>query len=122
MKSRPLSRRLAIVMLFLYGLTLVCAMALPLVMGKDMQLLCTSTGMKFVNIQNQQSNNASFMQMSDCPLCFTPGLEATWPSFEPVPPSHLLSYLLRSIPAARLATLIVSARPARGPPAFLPLI
>ena len=121
MKFPILSRRLAAFMLLLYGLTLACAMAVPVVIGKDMQLLCTSTGVKFVNIQNQQTNPVPVMQMHDCPLCLA-GLEATWPSFEPVPPNHLLSYLLRSIPAARLATLIASALPARGPPAFLPFI
>ena len=43
------ANRLVIAVLFLYGLTLGVAMAAPMMAGKGISMVCTSTGIKFVN-------------------------------------------------------------------------
>jgi hypothetical protein len=119
MKFLNISRRLVFVVLFLYGLTLASAIAAPVVFGNDMKLMCTSTGFKFINIKDPSSpTNESSNHGANCPLCLNPGLEPTWPVLTIAPFIHSLSYQVRSIPAARLASIVSAPLPARGPPAF----
>jgi hypothetical protein len=119
MKFINLSRRLVFAVLFLYGLTLTSAIAAPVVFGKDMKLMCTSTGFKFINIKDPSSSTSQTSHHgANCPLCLNPGLEPTWPVLAIAPFVHSLSYQVRSIPAARLASIVSAPLPARGPPAI----
>jgi hypothetical protein len=84
-----------------------------------MSLVCTSSGIKFVSKTDAADSKAARMGMThllDCSLCVATGLPP--PPIIPVMAEapHELSYALRSIPAARLASIVSAPLPARGPP------
>jgi len=123
LQSRPmhalrLSRRLIRFVLFLYVLTLGVAIASPLVNPEAMDLICTSSGYKFINKLDAggKKTDAGMSHLLDCPMCMATGI-TPFPALHDVPePPHVLSYALRSIPAAQLASLTSAPLPARGPP------
>ncbi|MFZ6656806.1 DUF2946 family protein [Undibacterium sp. TJN19] len=115
-------RHLARAVLMMYVLTLGVAMASSLVKSDGMGLICTSTGYKFINQNGDISDkdgkgiNQGKSHLLDCSLCVATGLPASMPQLDAITPPHELSYATRSIPAARLASLVAAPMPARGPP------
>ncbi|WP_395007596.1 hypothetical protein [Undibacterium sp.] len=110
--------KLVIAVLFLYGLTLSIAMAAPMVEGKGMSMVCTSTGIKFVNESGKIVDGKSTTHTIQCSLCVPTGITPSLPLLHAVPPVHSLSYATLSIPSARLAAIVSAPLPARGPPQF----
>ena len=97
--------------------------------SEAMNLICTSTGYKLVSqtgeIGNNAANNATnnggdssktITHLLDCSLCLATGIPPALPQQHACEPPHVLSYALRSIPAARLAAIVAAPLPARGPP------
>jgi hypothetical protein len=112
------ANRLVIAVLFLYGLTLSVAMAAPMVEGKGMSMLCTSTGIKFVNESGKIVDGKTITHTLECSFCVPTAIAPALPAMDVCPPVHTLSYATLSIPAARLAAIVSAPLPARGPPQF----
>nr|WP_315484389.1 hypothetical protein [uncultured Undibacterium sp.] len=112
------ANKLVIAVLFLYGLTLSVAMAAPMVTGKGMSMVCTSTGIKFVNESGKIVDGKSTTHTLECSFCVPTAIAPELPVLSVCPPVHTLSYATQSIPAARLAAIVSAPLPARGPPLF----
>jgi hypothetical protein len=112
------ANKLVIAVLFLYGLTLSVAMAAPMVAGKGMSMVCTSTGIKFVNESGKIVDGKSTTHTLECSFCVPTAIAPELPILSVCPPVHTLSYATQSIPAARLAAIVSAPLPARGPPLF----
>ncbi len=112
------ANKLVIAVLFLYGLTLGVAMAAPMIAGKGISMLCTSTGIKFVNESGKIVDGKATTHTLECSFCVPTGIAPELPLIEVCPPVHALSYATQSIPAARLAAIVSAPLPARGPPLF----
>lgn len=124
-----ISHRLIRTVMLLYIMTLGVAMASSLVNPAAMNLICTSTGYKYID-QNgklvdvdptsEQAKDAKsgMHHWLDCSMCLATGITPSLPNQDAIAPPHALSYALRSIPAARLASLVAAPLPARGPPSL----
>lgn len=122
-----ISRRLIRTVMLLYIMTLGVAMASSMVNPAAMNLICTSTGYKYID-QNgklvdvdpasEQAKDAKsgMHHLLDCSMCLAIGITPELPKQDAFEPPHALSYALRSIPSARLAALVAAPLPARGPP------
>ena len=105
-------------MLAWFALSIVIAVASPLIKPQGMELICTGTiGVMKVVIQTDDGPQEVSTHTLDCPLCAS--MTAPPPvarlMAEPVQP---LAYVMRSIPAACMASLTGGPPPARGPPVF----
>jgi len=113
-------RHLVRAVLLMYVLTLGVAMASSVVKSGEqgMNLICTSTGYKFIKAEGSGSKEAgkSMTHLLDCSMCLAASLPASFPQTTVFPVPHALSYATRSIPAARLAAIVAAPLPARGPP------
>lgn len=112
-------RYFARIILLIYIMTLGVAMASSVIKSDKlgMNVICTSTGYKFIKQSGDKSQDSGQAgHLLDCSLCLASGLPATWPQTELSEPPHSLSYTTRSIPAARLASIVAAPLPARGPP------
>jgi len=119
--SRSCFRHIVRTVLLLYVLTLSVAMASSLVKSDSMNLICTSTGYKFIsqpgpNGEDGKNAGKSMTHLLDCSLCLATALPSVLPQMDAYVPQHALSYATRSIPAARLAAIVSAPLPARGPP------
>ena len=120
----PLScfRQLVRAVLLMYVLTLGVAMASSVVKAGEqgMNLICTSTGYKFVKADGTdvKETGKSMTHMLDCSMCLAASLPASFPQTTVFAAPHALSYATRAIPAARLASIVAAPLPARGPPAI----
>ena len=120
------AHRLILAVLLIYVMTLCVAMAAPMLKAQGSTILCTSTGIKYVSAsgeitdakdQTQDGKQGKMQGHSlECSLCVPSGITPALPSLDAAPTIHSLSYATRSIPAARLATLVSAPLPARGPP------
>jgi hypothetical protein len=111
-----LARRLARWVLLCFALSLGVAIASPLTHPQAMELVCSSGGAVKLLVTAADGSTQVVSQMGDCPLCITAG--APPPSASRVAePVQALSYALRSIPAAHIASTAAAPLPARGPPA-----
>jgi hypothetical protein len=110
------------IVLMLYVLTLGVAITSPMMNPQAMAIVCTSTGVKLIDISvgktqsDSGKGSASMGHLLDCPMCLATSLPASVFNTTSVEPPHLLSYVLQAIPAARLASITAAPLPARGPP------
>jgi hypothetical protein len=115
-------RHLVRAVLLMYVLTLGVAMASSVVKSGEqgMNLICTSTGYKFIKADGSgvKETGKSMTHMLDCSMCLAASLPASFPQTTVFAAPHALSYATRSIPAARLASIVAAPLPARGPPAI----
>ena len=94
------------------------AVASPMVHPQAMELVCSSGGAVKLLVKTDNGVQEMGAHSLDCPLCLVGGApppQATTTAAAPVQP---LAYVLRSIPAARLAARTAAPLPARGPPAL----
>ena len=91
------------------------AVASPIVKPQAMELVCSSAGAVKLFVQTDDGLQEMGSHTLDCPLCLVGGVPPPQAraSAAPVQP---LAYVLRSIPAARLAARTAAPLPARGPP------
>lgn len=115
-------RHLVRAVLLMYVLTLGVAMASSVVKSGEqgMNLICTSTGYKFVKADGDgvKETGKSMTHLLDCSMCLAASLPADFPQTSVYAAPHALSYATRSIPAARLASIVAAPMPARGPPSL----
>jgi hypothetical protein len=112
------TNKFVIAVLFLYGLTLSIATAAPMFEGKGMSMVCTNTGIKFVNESGKIVDGKATTHTLECSFCVPTGIAPELPMQDAYLSVHALSYATQSIPAARLAAIVSAPLPARGPPNF----
>ncbi len=101
-----------------FALSIGVAIASPIVKPQAMELICSGSGVMKMLVKTDDGTKEVLSYTMDCPLCAN--------SSAPPPPAALLTatllqplaYVLRSIPAARMASLTAAPLPARGPPSF----
>ncbi|MDO8700018.1 MAG: DUF2946 domain-containing protein [Rhodoferax sp.] len=100
-----------------FALSIGVAIASPIVKPQAMELICSGSGVMKLLVKTDDGTKEVSSRTMDCPLCVSVSAPppAVRLSVEPVQP---LAYVLQSIPAAHLASLIAPPLPARGPPAF----
>jgi hypothetical protein len=111
-------RFLHLTVLLWFAMTLGAAIASPIIKPALFDVICSGSGVVKIIVHDQDSSAGDGDRMvMDCPLCFAPvGLMPT-----PVlvaQTSDPLAYVLKSIPAARLAAATLAPLPARGPPSL----
>jgi hypothetical protein len=118
LRNSPWLARLA---LLWFALTLGVAVASPMVHPQSELVICTGAGMlKVVLADDGTVTTATGTDTADalfCPLCMVGGAP-TSVVVQTVEPPYALSYVLQSIPAARIAAVTGAPLPARGPPAI----
>lgn len=83
--------------------------------GVSFELVCSGAGTAKLIKKTDGAAESSAASM-DCPLCAPGGAPPpSVPALAPVPPQPL-AYVLRAIPAARIAAITAAPLPARGPP------
>ncbi|WPB57710.1 hypothetical protein [Xylophilus sp. GOD-11R] len=116
MPARHTARLIARFVLAWFALYLGAAVASPLVHPTmSFELVCSGAGTAKLIKKSDLDGQVSSASM-DCPLCAPGGAPPpSVPALAPVPPQPL-AYVLRSIPAARIAAITAAPLPARGPP------
>lgn len=125
LKRRLIFFRLAQLLLLLYGLTLGVAIVSPVINPKILNLVCTSTGYKFIaqdviaDRSDAGSTSDTTMQghLLDCSLCLPSGILLDRFDGVAYRATHLFAYRLPSISEPEFGSVIAAALPARGPPA-----
>ncbi len=111
------TRTLARLVLVWFALTVGAAIASPLLKPQSFDLICTGAGVMKVIPKTDDGKAPAAGLMLDCPLCATTGTPP--PSASAVPEPHQpLSYALKAVPAAHIASRTAAPLPARGPPVF----
>lgn len=101
-----------------FALSVGVAVASPIIKPQAMELICSASGVMKLLIKTDDGGKVVSLHTLDCSLCATgsaPPPPTVRLSFEPVP---ALTHVLRSVPAAHIASLTAAPLPARGPPAF----
>lgn len=122
-----ISHRLIRAVMLLYIMIWGVAMASSVVNPAAMNLICTSTGYKYidqngklvdVDASSEQAKDAKlgFHHLLNCSMCLAIGITPELAKQDALAPPHPLSYATGSIPSARLASLVAAPLPARGPP------
>jgi len=99
-----------------FALFLGAAVASPLVKSDSTQMVCSTMGMKLVNLDADEGTGAMPEQSMACPLCMPTAAPA--PEALPTPHPSGLGHALHPLESARLASLIGPPWQARGPPAL----
>lgn len=124
LQRRLIFFRLAQLLVLLYGLTLGVAIVSPVINPKILNLVCTSTGYKFIaqdtsaeSVGSDSSPDAAMQgHLLDCSLCLPSGVLLTTYDGITYRSSHLYAYLLPHISEPEFRSVITAALPARGPP------
>jgi hypothetical protein len=98
-------------------LSLVAAIASPIVHPQALELVCTSIGSLKVVVHTDSGAEEQGMGHLDCPLCL---LAAPPPAMRSLrlPALLPLGRAVQSIPSARIAVATAGPLPARGPPSL----
>lgn len=123
-QQRSVFLRLVQLLLLLYGLTLAVAIVSPVVNPKILNLVCTSSGYKFVAQETGidglgiDESTGAYMQghLLDCSLCLPSGILLTTYYGITYHTSHRYVYLLPPISATGFYSFITTVFFARGPP------
>ncbi|HMN82973.1 MAG TPA: DUF2946 family protein [Burkholderiaceae bacterium] len=107
-------RRLSVSVLTAFVLSLLTAIAAPMVAPKTYEQICSAGGMKMI-VKAPDGTAEDASATMDCPLCLSLVAPPPVPSSFAQQPQPL-GHVLRSIPAARLAAVVAAPLPPRGPP------
>ena len=110
------ARLLARLVLVWFVCALGVAVASPMVHPQAMEMVCSSGGAVRLLIKTDNGVQEMGAHSLDCPLCLVGGAPPQQAAPMPAAPVQPLAYVLRSIPAARLAARTAAPLPARGPP------
>lgn len=124
LQRRLIFFRLAQLLVLLYGLTLGVAIISPVINPKILNLVCTSTGYKFIaqdasaeRVGSDSSPDTAMQgHLLDCSLCLPSGVLLTTYDGIAYRSSNLYAYLLPHISEPEFRSVITAALPARGPP------
>lgn len=108
---------LARLVLVWFALSIGVAIASPLVKPQAIELICSGSGAMKVLVKTGDGSTEAGSHALDCPLCASSSAPPPV-SRQSVEPAQPPACMLRSIPAARIASLTAAPLPARGPPAF----
>lgn len=111
------ARLIARFVLAWFVLYLGAAVASPLVHpSNSFELVCSGAGTAKLIQKTDGGSTGPGAAAMDCPLCAPGGAPPpSVPALAPVPPQPL-AYVMRAIPAARIAAITAAPFPARGPP------
>ena len=109
------AHRLARFVLVWFVCALGVAVASPMVHPQAMELVCSSGGAVKLLVKTDNGVQDMGAHSLDCPLCLVGGAPPPQATASAAP-AQPLAYVLRSIPAARLAARTAAPLPARGPP------
>ena len=108
--------RLGRAVLLWFVLSLVAAIASPIVNPQAMELVCSSAGAAKLVIKTEDGGQEIGVAHLDCPLCLATGAPPPAARKVRVPQPQPLGVAVQSIPAARIAAATAAPLPARGPP------
>ncbi len=118
MPTRPFMHhlpQLARWVLLWFALSLGAAIASPMVSPKTVELICSSAGAMKLIVKSDDGSISQGSHTLDCALCV--GTAAPPPAqICPQTQPSGLSYATQAIPQARVATLLFTQPPPRGPP------
>lgn len=99
-----------------FALSVLAAVASPMVNPQATQLICSGSGaMKVIVFTEDGAQEISSSHTLDCPLCAALGTPP--PALRIAPEAaQPLALAVSGIPAARIAALTAAPLPARGPP------
>ena len=112
------AQQLARLVLVWFMCALGVAVASPMVHPQALELVCSSGGAVRLLVKTDNGVQEMGAHSLDCPLCLVGGAPPQQAAPMPAAPVQPLAYVLRSIPAARLAARTAAPLPARGPPAL----
>jgi hypothetical protein len=110
------AQQLARLVLVWFMCALGVAVASPMVHPQALELVCSSGGAVRLLVKTDNGVQEMGAHSLDCPLCLVGGAPPQQAAPMPAAPVQPLAYVLRSIPAARLAARTAAPLPARGPP------
>ena len=110
------AQQLARLVLVWFMCALGVAVAPPMVHPQALELVCSSGGAVRLLVKTDNGVQEMGAHSLDCPLCLVGGAPPQQAAPMPAAPVQPLAYVLRSIPAARLAARTAAPLPARGPP------
>ena len=110
------AQQLARLVLVWFMCALGVAVASPMVHPQALELVCSSGGAVKLLVKTDNGVQEMGAHSLDCPLCLVGGAPPQQAAPMPAAPVQPLAYVLRSIPAARLAARTAAPLPARGPP------
>ncbi len=117
LRPHPLRRRLrqrAVLALASFVAALCVTLLAPFVQAADYELVCSVQGNKLV-AHDTAGHTIGADHAAHCPLCMPAGAPPSTVAWDATPVQPL-AHVRQSIPAARLASLVGAALPARGPP------
>lgn len=100
-----------------FAMSIGMAIASPIVKPQAVELICSGAGVLKVLVKTDDGSQAQSGHTLDCPLCASSSAPPPV-ARQAAEPVHALSGVLRSIPAARMASRTAAPPPARGPPSF----
>jgi len=101
-----------------FALSIGVAVASPLLNPQTLDLVCSAAGVVKLVVKSEGGSGEPSGHLFDCPLCVQVGSPPAFAQAGAQPP-HPLSYALRRVVAAHLATPTGAPLPARGPPVLL---
>lgn len=119
MESLRRARFMARLVLAWFALSLVTAVAAPIVKPQAIEWVCSAGAAKLM-VQGGDGSAQAGGHTWDCPMCAATGAPPPVASSLPAP-ALPLSRAVQSIPAARIAALTAAPLPARGPPSLFSL-
>ena len=116
MIAQRTARLIARFVLAWFAMYLGAAVASPMVHpSTSFELVCSGAGTAKL-IHKTDGGAGPAAAAMDCPLCAPGGAPPpSVPALAPVPPQPL-AYVMRAVPAARIAAITAAPFPARGPP------
>lgn len=118
MQTLRQARSLARLVLAWFALSIGVAAASPLFNPQALDVVCSAAGVVKLVVKSEGGSDWPSGHLFDCPLCVQAGSPPALGQAGVQPP-HSLSYALRPVAAAHLATLTGAPLPARGPPASI---
>lgn len=101
-----------------FALSVGVAMASPIVKPQGVELICSASGQMKLLVKTDDGGKVVALHTLDCSLCASANAPPPPLLRWNVEPEPALAHVLRSIPAAYIASLTAAPLPARGPPAF----
>ncbi len=117
-RPHDLARLCARWVMLWFALSLVAAMASPIVHPQAMELVCSTGGVMKLVVKSDDGAQPMAGHTMDCAMCLTVAPPPPMAARVAEPPQPL-AHVMQPIAAAHIASLTAAPLPARGPPTFL---